>query len=1078
MMHRKRVIFTLGILIILGLLLALGVFNALQRRQVVHHFTPSAPPVPMPGKLIADSLACDLYDCTMTLAAAPAGQVRVMLEGGRGKNYSLVEISAGSIRLASVRNGAESTVARVKAAITGPYHLSILRRGELLGLLHDGTLLYVGRVPHAQGNGASIEVAPGWTVSDIDAHALEPVGFADDFMRTANEPGAWESARGQWRLQSSWDDDPHGNTLDPFHYTIYAQNPFAWVGKPAGDAALCITGKATWEDYTLTAAVHPGTRGAIGLAVDLADAHNGYLLRWSAASDHGARGNSLTLLKLADGKTTTLATAPGGYVPGQWYQLAMTTSLEGIRVSIDGQERLFTPKCTPWHGKVGLYAEGDPATFDDVTVYGSTLKKHLLAENAQETIKQGFLQDRVGMQLWANAANDWTTGFSGTTVQKHEFYGDHWMTLKVTPYGGSGALTMALNSDGMSVQSGEYATISVDTASHLTISLSRDGRELATATGSTLTSGEEYTFRLQRAGKRLTLQCDGETVVEAEDSKPVSGHFPAYAGSGSLSNTRDACVLGANFLDYTFTGAPVDWRGEGTWAATMRWACKPQWSFYSGWSRGDAVLWHKRRFIGDQSLQAFTAFKMEYPRETNFYDQKIRYHDANLTICGDGQNPRSGYTICSGLPDRAGNPNARTVLLRNGVQVAESPISIMGWGYNHGFWYNMELRKHGDTVQFLLAVNGKVEPVITYHDRHPIDGGVPAIWTTDNGLSIARARIHFEKSELTHDPRVYLDTPWFPEWADMGRPLALDFPNAFSTTGRSVLLQVQQKLAPGPEPLPAVHGTSVTFTPRHCGDYWYQLTGTDGTNTSPAFHLFLPTYNPALGRDDAHAVLLYHFNEHAGNTVHDHSRIGAPADLHIPAESSTCWLPGQGLTFHGRKPLTADAGGKLMALKRQHAATIELWASNASSYPPDHWMGVILSWEKAAERRNFQVGIHMNTFILVPPSGVFNHGPTVDNFPDLTGSFNTYGIRTGLQHLVITWDGQTTTAYANGTQIGAGETPWEPERWDPHALLLLGNRSDNQRTYLGTYYLLAIHDRCFTPAQVKRHYQAGPAARG
>ncbi len=44
-----------------------------------------------------------------------------------------------------------------------------------------------------------------------------------------------------------------------------------------------------------------------------------------------------------------------------------------------------------------------------------------------------------------------------------------------------------------------------------------------------------------------------------------------------------------------------------------------------------------------------------------------------------------------------------------------------------------------------------------------------------------------------------------------------------------------------------------------------------------------------------------------------------------------------------------------------------MWVSTDSSYPPDHWMGVLLSWENDADRRNFQVGIHMNTFILVPP---------------------------------------------------------------------------------------------------------------
>ena len=383
------------------------------------------------------------------------------------------------------------------------------------------------------------------------------------------------------------------------------------------------------------------------------------------------------------------------------------------------------------------------------------------------------------------------------------------------------------------------------------------------------------------------------------------------------------------------------------------------------------------------------------------------------------------------------------------------------------------------------------QTVFTFRDPHPIEGGVPAIWTSDNGMSIARARIHFANSTPVHEPRVFLDTPWFPEWANMGKPLAVDFPHAFSTTGQPVALRVLERQAPAHAALPAAVGQRVIFTPRQPGKYWYQVSASDGAHSSPPFNLFMPAYNPAIGRDDSHALLLYRFDEHTGDVVHDRGYGGRRADLLIPPDTSTHWLPGQGLSFHGRSPLHTDgAVQKLMALKRRHAATIELWVSTDSSYPPDHWMGAILSWEKDADHRNFQVGIHMNTFILQPPGGQFRHGPSVDNFPDLDGSFCCYGIRTGLQHLVLTWDGAHTRAYANGEPLlrafnslneldydTNSATRWEPERWDAAATLLLGNRSDGQRTYLGTYYLLAIHDKCFTPAEVQRHYQAGPSAR-
>ncbi len=147
-----------------------------------------------------------------------------------------------------------------------------------------------------------------------------------------------------------------------------------------------------------------------------------------------------------------------------------------------------------------------------------------------------------------------------------------------------------------------------------------------------------------------------------------SGRRPVYRAEGTLSDVRNVVVLDPNMFDDTFANAPVDWQGDGTWAATTRWACSPEWSFLGGWSRGDAVLWHKKIFTGDHSLLAFVGPKMEYPRAREPYD--LRFRDFGVTICGDGHNPRSGYAAIYGAADQQGQENQRTVLLRNGVEVA------------------------------------------------------------------------------------------------------------------------------------------------------------------------------------------------------------------------------------------------------------------------------------------------------------------------------------------------------------------------------------------------------------------------
>ena len=108
-------------------------------------------------------------------------------------------------------------------------------------------------------------------------------------------------------------------------------------------------------------------------------------------------------------------------------------------------------------------------------------------------------------------------------------------------------------------------------------------------------NGRRIYLPLPHLGNTLQLQCDGKPVLEATDAQPLPGRHAAYRANGCFALAHDMQVISRNVLEYTFTSAPVDWIGEGTWMPTIRWTCAPQWSFLGGWSRGDAVLWHKER---------------------------------------------------------------------------------------------------------------------------------------------------------------------------------------------------------------------------------------------------------------------------------------------------------------------------------------------------------------------------------------------------------------------------------------------------------------------------------------------------
>jgi hypothetical protein len=1038
---------------------------------------------PLPG-LFSDELDNELYNCTLNVTPPASlnerSSARLVLEAGEGKDYLTATLSRRGLTIEAVKRGRRAAQQQVALELTPaqPCVLTFLRRGSWLGIERDGALIYRGELPRAAGCEAGITTDAGWTVQKAYIQRLDPVDFGDNFMRTADEKGQWTVQGGTWGLQSAWDADSHGNA-NRFLNITYAQNPFAWIGRGDGkDAALCTAGTPDWEDYTFTTAVRPAPDGAVGILANVTGPRDGVLVRWSPASDRGPRGDTLALYKMVDGELALLTKTRGGYIPGQWYALTLVSDLEGIHVLVDGDERLTQRNIAPWRGGVGLYVEGsNGAVFDDVTVYGRTLHKDLIVENQLSSITERMRNDHNGMQEWSTLASDWTlvqispgdpTYGKETGYHRLDFYGDHRLLVTVVPrISRGGKLIMALNGKERDLTSGYRAVI--ETSSNppkTTYTLFRETKQLEQKTTDLLAPGVEFNFRFLREGNTVRLLQDGEPVFAFTDPTPLTGLRPAYYAEGNLAPARKALVLGHNDLDYLFADAPTDWVTVGTWMPTTRWSCAPHWSFLAGWSRGDAVLWHKKRFTGDHAFEAFVGPKMEYPRERLIYD--LKYHDFGISICSDGLNPRSGYTGIYGAPDLTGTPNQRTVLLRNGVEVASTPITVPGRGTAHREWFDLMLKKRGGVIEFW--VEGRL--AITYTDPTPLAGGVPALWTSDNGISLARARLVFANPpEPRTDARIILDEPWFPEWGNVGKPYTLDFPESWATSGEAVKLTTETRMAPeGETAVPQVDGTRVTVTPAVAGEHWYTVTGVDGALRSEPFHLFGAVFNPALKRDDSRALLLYRFDEGNGRIVHDRSPLGAPLDLTLVADSDPVWIPGQGLSMRTGQVLSSPkAGDKLMALAQKKAATLEFWISTDTIYPPTSWCGCMLAWETGVDNRNFAVGHQSSSLIVAPRYAAIN----VNDARAVYAA----GFRTSLQHYVVTWDGTNTRLYCNGSKLLERTAAWSPETWSKDAPVLLGNQTDSARQYLGTYYLVAVHDRCLSDADVKRHYEAGPSAR-
>ena len=312
---------------------------------------------------------------------------------------------------------------------------------------------------------------------------------------------------------------------------------------------------------------------------------------------------------------------------------------------------------------------------------------------------------------------------------------------------------------------------------------------------------------------------------------------------------------------------------------------------------------------------------------------------------------------------------------------------------------------------------------LSYTDADPLPGGMPAVWSWNNGISLARARILFaDPPRANTDPRVVVAQPWYPEWANLGSPLALDFHDSWSTSGRPVHLEVEAKDVPaGDERAVTVQQTTATLTPAQPGEHWYSIRAVDeAKNRSFPFHLSLPVFNPRLGRDDTHALLLYRFDEGRGDVVHDRGAIGPAADLHIDADDlrsnkeaqpDIVWLPGQGLRKDGAHPLIArDGMAKLARIAKTHACTVEFWVSATTIDPPDHSLGSLFSWDDGNTRNLAMAQVWYNLKMMPSRSGIgyFN----LEDTPGMkSGDFDFCPM---LQHVIVTWDGNLTSMYFNG----------------------------------------------------------------
>ncbi|MBN2451477.1 MAG: hypothetical protein JXR77_13885 [Lentisphaeria bacterium] len=274
---------------------------------------------------------------------------------------------------------------------------------------------------------------------------------------------------------------------------------------------------------------------------------------------------------------------------------------------------------------------------------------------------------------------------------------------------------------------------------------------------------ELHIGRLGDHGSRLCVLDEGRWVpVSLPAAGPVHVAvvrvLPASSGRRVVfsPSPKHFVVRCGNLVNEFFEEAPADWSWvDGTFRMDCRWACQDQWNFMACGSTGLPYMTSKRTFQGDQVHEFFVSLRAVVPwdagDESFSYDpdadeagghRVIRAHngwynrrDLNFSLCADGRDPLSGYSVVFG-----GDDNTETRLMRGGQVIATSRLpeslfpaepSFMSVHYN---WWKFTITRLGARIR--VALDDQL--LFDYADPDPLPGGHIGFWSIRNGFAISR----------------------------------------------------------------------------------------------------------------------------------------------------------------------------------------------------------------------------------------------------------------------------------------------------------------------------------------------------
>jgi hypothetical protein len=680
-------------------------------------------------------------------------------------NLVRFDLKPASAAVTVRRNGKESIVARGKARrpVQTGTDIVLKRRPDRVALVYGGETIARGE--------AELPVGDQWGIVGADAGALDrvwyqPVAdvvFTDDFMRGTDEESPWEPVAGEWTTQA-------------LREAEFSANAFSLAGTALDGPAVAAAGDWFWEDYTIEVSVY-APEEATGFGVGLCWSGDGVgpgdptYERRGTASTHlhllrflrreGDWGK-VQLVRVRGSREAVLAERSVPTSPGEWHRMAISATGEQLVGAVDGRELLSASDPGLAHGQIVLWVAGERAvSFDDVEAYSGPIRgrRPTVLAHAREAADPGaqqFIRDQY-MEGWADESDQWQPAPGPSIWHAGYFWGDVELALEIDPSRLASALRLhiCVPTDGPTMspppdpQPGYHLSLEPEDGGQLALRLSK-GSEVRAEAAATRPD-DTARLALRKRGPHVEAVLNGEAVAAFADDSPSGGGKVGISGATARRQAARLSVTSRNVIDSTFRSAPTEWAVVGgEWSVRSRWACTPRWSWFGGRAEHLAAIWTRESFGGDAVVEFFGGFLMDSPFAP-FYDDPS---DINVTLCGDGATPGSGYSFIYG-----GWRNRATAILRKGEVVAETPgfllpdtLDSLGgelFGGNgavelHKHWRHVRAERIGSTLR--LIIDGKL--ALAYDDPDPLPGGPAAIWTLGNGLTVARARVYFERSEL------------------------------------------------------------------------------------------------------------------------------------------------------------------------------------------------------------------------------------------------------------------------------------------------------------------------------------------